>query len=118
MCTILLCIILSVYSFLLVKHKFQLSKYIKYEKYLHLIAHIFPICSACYLLSIDAFNYTGHYDCWIASLPFGCGVDTNIQCTRGPQNIELIAWIFAGIPAFFCYVISYNYDDFIIYYGI
>ena len=95
-------VLLSVYSFVLIKHKFQLSKYIQYEKYLHILAHVFPIGSAFYLLSLDAFNYTGHFDCWISSLPFECGEDTGIPCVRGPQNVETMAWIFAGAPAFFC----------------
>jgi len=62
--------------------------------------HIFPLGSAIYLLEVDGLNSNGLY-CWIASLPHGCGDDSGIECTRGPQNPRMMLWIFAVMPAVF-----------------
>ena len=102
-------VILSVYSFVAVKCNFHMQKYMWIEKWLHFAAHVFPVGSSMYLLSIQAFNDTGSGTCWIASIPFGCGgtdilvggSTASIECVRGPQNIERIIWLFAGIPTFF-----------------
>ena len=128
-------VILSVYSFIAVRQNFQMEQYNYIEKYLHIAVHIFPVTSAIYLLSIQAFNDTGSGStCWISSIPFGCGSNdiivggnggnggggnnsssinddddfistpsnnNDMICTRGPQNIERISWLFAGLPSFF-----------------
>lgn len=90
---------LSLYSFQAVRYNFDVDRYQWIEKWIHLIVHIFPLGSAFYLLHIEAFNPSGHLLCWIDSIPFGCGHGSGIECQRGPQNIEQIAWIFAGLPA-------------------
>jgi hypothetical protein len=92
---------LSVYSFQAVRYNFDIAKYQWIEKWIHLGVHFFPVGSAIYLLYLEAFNPTGHYQCWIASVPFGCGEGNDgMECERGPQNIEQIAWIFAALPTF------------------
>ena len=124
-------VILSFYSFIAVRNNFNLVPIIKryfrgnvllFEGTFHILVHIFPVGSAIYLVTIDAYNPTGHLGCWIASKPFGCGIDSSspsknddvdvddndddiIPCTRGPQNIEFIAWMFGGLPALFVLII-------------
>lgn len=107
-------IALSLYSYQAVVSNFNLHKYMWIEKYIHVGVYIFPFCSSIYLLRINAFNYGGGTACWVASVPFGCGTDSNIgggednsddqrrepvPCTRGPQNIEDIIWNLTGIPS-------------------
>ena len=76
-------VLLAVYSFQAVRHNFNEEKYIWMEKWIHVAVHIWPFGTAFYLLSIEAFNFLGHYSCWIASIPFGCGNDTgNKICSR------------------------------------
>lgn len=90
---------LSLYSFQAVRNNFHVKKYRRTELWIHLFVHVFPISSAIYLLTIEAFNPTDHFNCWINSVPIGCGEDSGITCERGPQNIEHVAWIFAALPA-------------------
>jgi hypothetical protein len=86
-----------------VKSLFDTTKYLWVEKWIHLLVHVFPVGSAIYLLTIQAFNPTGFGGCWVASIPFGCGDENQdgIECERGPQNIEQIVWLFNGLPTFF-----------------
>ena len=95
---------LSLYSYVAVKCDFDVSKYGWMEKWIHIGVHLFPVGSAIWLLAVDAFNPTGAYLCWIASVPLECGDDNGVECERGPQNIDLLAWIFAGLPSFFFYL--------------
>lgn len=95
---------LSIYSFLAVRHNFEVSKYSWVEKWIHVGVHIFPVGSAIYLLLVDAFN-PGISVCWIESIPFGCGAGTDVPCSRGPQNIFLVATVLAFLPVAFCLVV-------------
>jgi hypothetical protein len=107
MCIPLYYVFLSCYSWVVIVYgNFNPKKYQWIEKYIHLIVHIFPIASSVYLLYIEAFNSTGLGQCWIASIPFGCGDNngtTQISdvCERGPQDITKILIYFAGLPAVF-----------------
>ena len=102
-------VLLSLYSFLAVWHNFHLERYLWVEKWIHVGVHLFPVGSAVYLLSLQAYNQPGEVPgttCWIDSLPFGCGdqhADT-LPCTRGPQHISQVAGIFAGLPVLFILV--------------
>jgi len=101
-----------------------LEKYQWIEKIIHLVVHIYPICSSIYLLYMKAFNSIGSQYCWIASTPWGCGdsasgIDNNDnnsdidvggdyngsstvgECTRGPQNIKQILIYFYVLPLSF-----------------
>jgi len=92
---------LSVYSWsVIVYGNFNPKKYSKIESYIHVVVHVFPIASALYLVFIDAFN-SGGLTCFIASIPFGCGDESGIECTRGPQNITQVIWFTTGIPTLF-----------------
>lgn len=92
-------VFLSLYSWVVVLHgTFDPAKYEWIEKYIHVGVHIFPIASAIYLWSIDSFNSNGMH-CWIASVPSGCGQQSGIDCTRGPQNPQYVLWAFGGVPA-------------------
>jgi hypothetical protein len=91
-------VVLSFYSFTAVCNNFQLEKYKWIERWIHVGVHIYPIASAIYLLTIDAFNFSGT-QCWIASVPLGCGERSDEVCTQGPQDIGRVQWLFAGIPA-------------------
>jgi len=94
-------VFLSCYSWAVVMHEnFDPVKYEWVEKYIHVGVHIFPIASAVYLFEIEAFNANGLH-CWIASIPYGCGDNSGIECTRGPQNPHQMLWIFGGLPMFF-----------------
>jgi len=96
-------VFLSCYSWVVIVYgNFNPLRYQWIEKYIHIGVHIFPVASACYLLYIEAFNPVAAGNrCWIASVPFGCGDESDIECTRGPQNISSMMWIFASIPMFF-----------------
>lgn len=94
---------LSIYSFLAVRHRFDVSKYAWIEKWIHIGVHVFPIGSAFYLWHARALN-PGISVCWIESVPYGCGTD-DLPCTRGPDNIFLVALICAGLPAFVCLIL-------------
>ena len=92
---------LSVYSWAVIVHaNFDPTKYSFIEDYIHAVVHMFPIGSAVFLLSIQAYNSNG-LTCYIASIPFGCGDDSGIDCVRGPQNITAVLWAAAGGPAVF-----------------
>lgn len=94
-------VFLSLYSWVVVLHSNFDPKYYEWvEKYIHVGVHIFPIASAIYLWVIESFNSNG-LQCWIASLPSGCGGSSGIECTRGPQNPQTMLWIFGGMPAIF-----------------
>jgi len=94
-------VFLSCYSWAVVmQSNFDPSKYEWIERYMHVGVHIFPLGSAIYLLEVEGLNSNGLY-CWIASLPHGCGDDSGIECTRGPQNPRMMLWIFAVMPAIF-----------------
>jgi len=94
-------VFLSLYSWVVVLHgNFEPANYVWIEKYIHVGVHIYPIASAIYLLTIESFNSNGLH-CWIASIPSGCGEESGIECTRGPQNPHVVMWAFGGIPALF-----------------
>jgi len=98
-------VFLSIYSYVAVSHNFKHAKYKWVEQWwTHLVVHLFPAVSAVYLLTIEAYNYTGT-GCWIASIPLGCGDDTGVECERGPQNISIVTWVWAGLPVFFVLLI-------------
>ena len=97
-------VLLAAYSFQAVRNNFNEEKYIWMEKWIHVAVHVWPIGTAFYLLSIEAFNSLGHYSCWISSIPFGCGNDTGIVCERGPQNLVTVSIIFAAVPYTFILV--------------
>ena len=101
-CVPLYYVCLSFYSFFAVRNNFDVVKYLWIEKWIHVGVHVFPVGSALYLLSIEAFNFSGNKSaCWIDSIPYGCGDGTEVECTRGPQNITQVASIFAALPALF-----------------
>lgn len=90
---------LSGYSwFVVVYGNFEPSKYAWIEKYIHVFVGLWAIGSSAYLASIEAFNPVGT-GCWVASSPFGCGDDSGVPCTRGPQNISRVLAVFVGLPA-------------------
>merc|ERR1740130_562430 len=116
MCIPLYYVFLSCYSWVVIVYgNFNPKKYQWIEKYIHIIVHIYPIASSIYLLCIEAFNSTGLGQCWISSIPFGCGdydhhsdYDDHdddspivVVCDRGPQDITKKLVYFAGIPAIF-----------------
>jgi hypothetical protein len=87
---------LSLYSFVAVRNNF-VGNYIWFERCIHIGVYIYPVASGIYLLMIEAFNYSGH-TCWVASAPLWCGNDSGVVCTRGPQNLGDILWLFVGAP--------------------
>jgi hypothetical protein len=89
---------LSIYAFQAVKVNFETGKYLWMEKYIHILVPIWPLATAIYLLAIEAYNPSPHLTCWIHSIPLDCGNDSGIECTRGPQNVEQLAWICAALP--------------------
>ena len=99
-------VFLSLYSYVAVGHNFNVTRYAWVEPWIHLGAHIFPVVSALYVWHIQAFNYGGNgLACWINSLPLGCGDDSGVPCTRGPENISFVTWIHAGLPI--CFVLVF-----------
>jgi len=96
-------VFLSTYSFVAIRNRFDPKKYMWVEPYIHILVHVFPVGSAIYLLTLEAYNYNGYAACNLASIPFGCGDDSpdGIPCERGPQNMEQLAWYFNALPGFF-----------------
>lgn len=94
-------VFLSCYSWVvIVQGNFDPARYEWIEKYIHFGVHVFPVASAIYLLTQDAFHANGQI-CWIASVPAGCGPNTDIECTVGPEDPEAMMFWFAGLPAIF-----------------
>jgi len=103
---------LSVAAF---RNKFDFSKFAWIEKWIHIGVYIFPLSSATYLLSIEAFNPMVN-GCRLVSVPLGCGdqfkessgeeEDSSIllSCERGPQNIGQLQMLFWGIPIIILFV--------------
>ena len=92
---------LSFYSFQAVRHNFQVSRYRGTEYLIHTLANGLPLSTAIYLLSEEAFNPSPHLTCYIHSVPLACEDihKSDIECTRGPKDIERLALIFAAIPS-------------------
>jgi len=109
---------LSILSYVAFCNKFDFTKSLWMEKWIHIGVYLFPLASASYLLSIQAFNPVVNA-CALASLPLGCGSfgsndnidiedDLNtttfhnellfVPCERGPQNISQLRLVFYGIP--------------------
>lgn len=88
---------LSVYSYVAVRNNFKVEKYKWIERWIHLGVYVYPIASGVYLWTIEALNYSGH-TCWVASVPLACGNGSGELCTRGPQNLGDIQWLFVGAP--------------------
>ena len=95
-CTVLY-VALSFLSLAAVLSKFQSHRYRWIEKWIHLAVYIFPLSSATYLLTVDAYNPSIR-DCYVTSIPMGCGENSDIPCTRGPQNIFELQMYNLAIP--------------------
>jgi hypothetical protein len=70
----------------------------KWELFLHCGVYIFPIVSGIYLITVDGFNMVSQ-GCGVASDPLGCGEDSGVECTRGPDNIGELQWLLVGLPS-------------------
>jgi len=88
----------SVYSVVGVLNNFEKANIVWVEKWLHLVVHIYPLSSAFYLLSINAFNNSGIGSCYGAiSAPYMCNPadsdsDSDINstdCERGATTITI-----------------------------
>mmetsp|Transcript_2991 Transcript_2991/g.4513 ORF Transcript_2991/g.4513 Transcript_2991/m.4513 type:complete len:372 (+) Transcript_2991:129-1244(+) len=88
---------LSCLSYLHVTNKFKIERFMWIEKWLHLGVHSYPLGSAIYFLSIDAYNPI-ITSCWVASVPLGCGGGSGEICTRGPDNIGDLHLYMLGLP--------------------
>ena len=101
LCIVLYYAFLSVYSWAVIVYgNFDPKRYSRIEPYIHVVAHLYPIGSAIYLLYIEAYNFGGLL-CFVASIPFGCGDNSGIECVRGPQNISAVIWAATGGPSLF-----------------
>jgi len=87
----------SIYSFVGVLNNFEKSKIIWLEKFIHILVHIYPICSAFYILSQQGFNDGGIGVCAFNSSPLGCSYDPTFPCERGPKT-GLIMELLYNIP--------------------
>jgi len=105
-------VFLSVHSWVVIIHNNVnvdelVSKQYRWIEYLvHGGVHLFPVVSSLYLLTQDSFNPIGP-KCWIASAPFGCGMEEEEEedylpdCERGPPDPRSILWKFALLPTVF-----------------
>ena len=75
--------IFSIYSFIGVLNNFEKSKIVWIEKYIHILVHIYPICSAFYVLSQQGFNDSGFGFCFFNGSPLSCSYNLGIPCKRG-----------------------------------
>ena len=91
---------LSFLSLAAIVSKFETQRYRWIEKWIHIAVHVFPLASATYLLTIDAYNPAVR-DCYVTSLPMGCGDGSDVPCIRGPQNIYQVQKYFLAAPFLF-----------------
>lgn len=94
--------VLSLMTYRLIKSKFKHSLGQTEEYLVHIGVYVFPIASGIYLTAIEGFNMITQ-GCGIANAPLACGGDPEdegyVPCTRGPENIGLYQWLFAGLPS-------------------
>jgi len=83
----------SIYSYVGVLNNFEKSKIIWVEKYIHILVHIYPLCSAFYFLSQEGFNDSGHGICYMNSNPTNCWHDPSIPCERGPESRLMLLFL-------------------------
>jgi hypothetical protein len=91
---------LSVLCYLAIRHKFRLANYRWIEPYVHVGVYLFPLASASYLFSVQAYN-PAVIDCYFVSLLVGCGDESSpegIDCERGPSNNAQLARWLIGLP--------------------
>ena len=69
-------------SYMGIKNNFQEAKYVWIEKYIHLVAWIFPLVIGIALAATDNINPWGA-GCWYGKAPRGCETDPSIPCERG-----------------------------------
>jgi len=84
----------SIYSYVGVLNNFEKSKIIWIEKYIHILVHIYPYCSAFYILSQEGFNDFGLGICFLYGSPIECWLDPSIPCERGLESrLMIFLWI-------------------------
>jgi hypothetical protein len=74
----------------------------RYEKWIHIVAVVWPLGTATAALQQDLYSYTG-VGCWIAPYPLRCHKRDGIDCIRG-ENAYLYAWLYMGIPFTFLWL--------------
>jgi len=91
---------LSGFSWIVIVHgNFDPSKYVWVEKYMHLLVNAWAMGSSTTLATMEAFNPSeGWPSCYIGAVPMGCGNGSDVECTRGPQNVGQLLAIFVGLP--------------------
>jgi hypothetical protein len=76
------------------------------EKYIHVLVHVYPICSGIYLATLEIFNNSGFGYCFLEVEPLGCGghpaSDELIPCERGPESHTKVQFLelFWDIPMY------------------
>ena len=81
----------SVYSYVGTLNNFETVA--NMEKYIHIVVHIYPICSGIYLITQQFFNNSGFGYCFLEVDPIGCGEGDDsfsdedyVECVRGPDT--------------------------------
>jgi len=91
----------SVYGYAGVLNNFNTAKIVWVEKYIHLLAHIYPLSIGIYFLVMQGYNNCGFGYCAVSSRPFGCQSASNdIECERGHQDYKVMKGIYGFWLAF------------------
>jgi hypothetical protein len=78
----------------------QIAK--RYEKWIHIVAAVWPLGTATAAWQQDLYSYSG-VGCWIAPYPLRCHQRDDVDCIRG-ENAYLYAWLYMGIPFTFLWM--------------
>jgi len=76
----------------------------KIEPICHIIANVYAIAGASYLLAGQHFNSVGHR-CWINAVPPNCINDPEVECIRGDEMAHKYRWWFLGYSIYAVFAI-------------
>ena len=76
----------SVYGYIATLNDFDKKKYQWCEKWIHFLAHIYPLAAAVYNLAVQGYNPYDFGVCGMASYPMDCDTTDDVVCQRGPPT--------------------------------
>lgn len=97
---------LALYYYLAVRKDFRLQLLLRgrLEWAMHGTAILWPSLGATLAVIDGAFNSASEI-CWFASVPFGCGASSGVECVRG-ANADLLGGVFAFATLVACMCIA------------
>jgi len=91
----------SIYGYAGVLNNFDTAKIVWVEKYIHVLANLYPLSIGIYFLVMHGYNNGGFGYCSVSSRPYGCQSDsTDIECERGHPDYTVMKGIYGFWLAF------------------